>query len=216
MSGLAAAVLGVQTDAPDLHFDAANPHFKNKFLSLHGLTEALRPVLVKHGLVVLQFPTQVDGQPALRTKLVHAESGESEEDTMLLAAAKLDPQGQGSAITYARRYSLMAILGLVADEDDDANAASTRSAVGEPTARGDGDGRTRVTAAPTGGQPSPSAVPTDAADVVIGFGKNKDKRLGDLSPKQLEWYANVWEPNPQYESDEDRALKTAAQQLVAA
>lgn len=128
MSNLAKAVLGVQTDAPDLHFDAANPHFKNKFLSLHGLTEALRPVLSKHGLVVLQFPTQVDMQPALRTKLIHAESGETEEDTMLLAAVKLDPQGQGSAITYARRYSLMAILGLVADEDDDGQKATAKPA----------------------------------------------------------------------------------------
>lgn len=65
--------------------------------------------------------------------------------------------------------------------------------------------------------PSPSVVPAFTAEnVVVGFGKNKGKRLGDLAPKQLEWYANVWEPNPQFESDEDRALKTAAQQLVAA
>jgi hypothetical protein len=56
--------------------------------------------------------------------LVHGESGEQMEGTMLLQAAKNDPQGQGSAITYAKRYALMALCGLSADEDDDGNKAS--------------------------------------------------------------------------------------------
>jgi hypothetical protein len=82
------------------------------------------PVLHKHGLTLLQFPTVVVAeaniQPALRTRLSHAATGEFMEDTML-TVGKADPQGQGSGITYARRYSVLAILGLAPDEDDDGN-----------------------------------------------------------------------------------------------
>jgi hypothetical protein len=89
--------------------------------------EQILPVLNSNGLLLLQLPTTVGGEPALRTSIVHEETGESIEDTMLLVLAKDDPQGQGSAITYARRYALMAALGLVADEDDDAEAATKKS-----------------------------------------------------------------------------------------
>jgi hypothetical protein len=58
--------------------------------------------------------------------LVHAESGTELRGEMALLPAKADPQGQGSAITYARRYALMAVLGLVADEDDDGNEGSKK------------------------------------------------------------------------------------------
>lgn len=131
------ALLAAQKDAPALLRDASNPHFKSKFLSLEGLVEAVRPILNTHGLVVSQAPTVVDGQPALRTTIAHAATGEKLEDVMLLLAAKDDPQGQGSAITYARRYSLMGMLGLVAEEDDDGNAAvrsRQREAEPKPTA----------------------------------------------------------------------------------
>jgi hypothetical protein len=120
---LASALLAVQRDAPSLQRDGINPHFKSKYVSLDSLMSQVLPVLNKHDLVLLQQPTVHEGQPALRTRILHAPSGEAEEDTMLLVLGKQDPQGQGSALTYARRYALMAMLGLVADEDDDANAA---------------------------------------------------------------------------------------------
>lgn len=123
---LGEALLAVQKEAPALQRDAINPHFKNKYVSLDSLMGQILPVLHKHGFVLVQSPTVENGEPALRTKLLHAPSGEAIEDTMLLVLGKTDPQGQGSAITYARRYSLMSILGLVADEDDDANAARPR------------------------------------------------------------------------------------------
>jgi hypothetical protein len=65
--------------------------------------------------------------PALRTRLTHVPTAEYEEDSMPLSAGKETPQGQGSAITYARRYSLMAALNIVADKDDDANAAQPKA-----------------------------------------------------------------------------------------
>lgn len=125
MTGLAAALLAAQGEMPALHKDATNPHFKSQFVSLTNVVANVGPILNKHGIVFLQFPTTLpDGSPGLRTRLEHAETSEYVEDTMPLMLAKDDPQAQGSALTYARRYSLMAILGLVADEDDDGNGAS--------------------------------------------------------------------------------------------
>jgi hypothetical protein len=113
-----------------LRKDATNPHFKNNYLSLGGILEIVLPVLHKHGVTLTQHPSSTGGPaplPALRTRLeLAAVQGEYVEDSMLLMPGKADPQGQGSAITYARRYSLMSILALVADEDDDGNAASPR------------------------------------------------------------------------------------------
>jgi hypothetical protein len=76
--------------------------------------------------VLIQAPTHIDGAPALSTTLYHPESDTNLQSVMPLMLAKDDPQGQGSAITYARRYSLMGMLSLVADVDDDAQ--STKSA----------------------------------------------------------------------------------------
>lgn len=124
MSELAKALHGFQAEAPSIQRDSLNPHFRSKYVSLETLTEQVLPVLNKHGVVLMQLPTVVGNQPALRTVLVHAESGDSVEDVMFLMLDKDTPQAQGSAITYARRYALMAFLGLVADEDDDGNASS--------------------------------------------------------------------------------------------
>ena len=125
MSDLTKALLDAQRAMPDLQKNAINPHFKNKYISLDRLMEQVLPVLNEHGLVLIQAPSYLgDSEPALSTTLLHAESGDEFETTMPLILERDNPQGQGSAITYARRYALMSILGLVADEDDDAEKAS--------------------------------------------------------------------------------------------
>lgn len=131
---LNSALLEAQGELPKLHRGSKNPHYGNTYVSLDAILEAVLPVLNEHGLVVSQMPTYIEANgsgpaPALRTRITHAESGECVEDTMLLLAQKDDPQAQGSAITYARRYALMAMLGLVADEDDDGNRAAPRRRV---------------------------------------------------------------------------------------
>lgn len=132
MTTLTAALVAAQKQMPDLQRDKINPHFKSAYLSLEKLLEEVLPVLNANGLAVTQWPTffVVDGEakPALRTVLVHGESGEQMDGTMLLLPTKNDPQGQGSAITYAKRYALMSLCGLSADEDDDGNKASGRKA----------------------------------------------------------------------------------------
>jgi hypothetical protein len=128
--GLAAALLAFQAEMQPLRKDKSNPAFRgSKYVGLDSIRDEIGSLLTRHGLVWQTFPTiDNDGRPALRYKLTHAPSGESEQDTMPLLLPRVDPQGQGSAITYARRYSITAVLDLVADEDDDGNAASRPAA----------------------------------------------------------------------------------------
>lgn len=95
--------------------DAKNPFFKSNYASLpHILTEVSDP-LQHAGLVITQFP---DGD-ALTTMLIHAESGEYISASYIMPVAKAnDPQALGSAISYARRYSVSSILSLKIDDDD--------------------------------------------------------------------------------------------------
>lgn len=123
---LAPALVALQGDLKPVDKSANNPFFKSKYAPLHEVMKAIQPHLAKHRLAVSQFVTNINGDSALRTILLH-ESGQYIEDTSPLVLAKADPQGQGSAITYARRYGVMAVLGLVADEDDDGNASVSRS-----------------------------------------------------------------------------------------
>jgi ERF superfamily len=109
--------------------DATNPHFRSKFTSLDNIIETIRAPLASCGLSFAQFP---DGD-GLTTILMHT-SGEWLKATANLKLAKEDPQGQGSAYTYGRRYSLSAMLGLATDEDDDGNAASKPSQTAQKAA----------------------------------------------------------------------------------
>lgn len=130
--GLNDALLAVQKESPALQKDAINPHFKNKYITLQSLMDKILPLLHKHDLLLLQQPASVgpNAEPALTTTIIHVPSGEAEASIMPLMLDKATAQGLGSAITYARRYSLMSILGLVADEDDDGQAASAREVIG--------------------------------------------------------------------------------------
>jgi ERF superfamily protein len=148
--GLFDALLAVQAEAPTLPKDAVNPHYRSKYTPLDTIVEKIGPILNKHGLVWMTFPCHDEhGNPALRYSLTHAATGEALRDMMPLLLSKQDAQGMGSAITYARRYSLCAVLNLVADDDDDGNNA----------ARGTTDSRTTsadpgaaLPGAPTGPQ----------------------------------------------------------------
>ena len=98
-----------------------NPHFKSKYVPLDAVLDAIAEPLRKNGIGILQ-PTDVqDARIMLVTRLVH-ESGEWIEGRYPVHPVKADPQGEGSALTYARRYALMALVG-IAPEDDDGNAA---------------------------------------------------------------------------------------------
>jgi len=104
--------------------DGINPFFKSKYATLDVIWETIRKPLSDNGLSIVQTIELQDDASTLNTTLLHT-SGEWITGAMRLNPVKDDPQGLGSAISYARRYSLSAMLGIVADEDDDANSTST-------------------------------------------------------------------------------------------
>lgn len=104
-----------------------NPAFKSRYADLSAIWEAARPALSKHGISVTQWPIHADDN-RLHIVTRIAFKGEWIRAHFSLPVTKQDPQGFGSATTYAKRYALAAALGVVADEDDDGNAASNRPA----------------------------------------------------------------------------------------
>lgn len=125
---LAAALVAIQAEVPAIPKDATNPFFKSKYADLPIVMETAQPIVTKHGVAVSQDPDFDGTHDLLTTTLMHT-SGQWKQATMRLHLPKADPQGQGSALTYARRYAYMAALGLVADQDDDGSAASRKAAV---------------------------------------------------------------------------------------
>ena len=127
-STLNSALVSALGELRNLAKDKVNPHFKSKFTSLDSILDATRPVLSKHGLAMSQEPCFEDGMAGVVTRIIHA-GGESRESRLLLPLRDQSPQGAGGAITYARRYSAAAILGITSDEDLDGNESITPSKV---------------------------------------------------------------------------------------
>jgi hypothetical protein len=119
---LAKALVGFQADMENVTKDATNPFYKSRYATLEAILTAAKPHLKKHGLAVVQMP-EGDG---LTTCIVH-ESGQSFQANAKLVLKDQTPQGQGSAITYMRRYALSAALGIATEDDDDGNEASKPS-----------------------------------------------------------------------------------------
>ena len=113
-----------QTKMDKIKKDSKNPYFNSKYASLSTIQEAIQLPLAECDLVYSQLPDE----DCLTTILIHHPSGEYLQSCYNIHPAKIDPQGIGSAITYARRYALSAILGLNVDDDDDGNAASQPTA----------------------------------------------------------------------------------------
>lgn len=123
MSELAKALAAAQAQMGNAMKDSDNPHFRSKYADLASVRAACLPALNANGIAVVQpFQETETGQRYVQTILMHT-SGESVECAVPVISAKNDMQGLGSAITYARRYGLMAMAG-VAPEDDDGNAAA--------------------------------------------------------------------------------------------
>jgi hypothetical protein len=121
---LAVALTKFNGEVHSIAKDAKNPHFKNNYATLDNIVEEIRPILQKHGLSVLQIPGGDGENVIMKTMLLH-ESGEwLESEPLVMRPVKNDPQGMGSCITYARRYSLCSMLSLSTGIDDDGNAAS--------------------------------------------------------------------------------------------
>lgn len=144
IKNIANALLLFQVKMGKIKKDANNPFFKSKYATLSTILEHIQIPMSESGLSYTQFP---NGENGLTTILMHPESGEFIQATYNIQPSyeyqkekdgsgqivwrsdkpHITPQGMGSAITYARRYALGAILGLNIDDDDDGNAASGKN-----------------------------------------------------------------------------------------
>jgi len=124
IAGLAAALAKAQGQMKGALKDSANPFFKSRYADLASVVEAIRAAFSANGLSYIQTlePSDKD-EVRVETTLLHASGEWISCGILSLPVSKIDAQGYGSALTYARRYSLSAAVG-VAPEDDDGNAAS--------------------------------------------------------------------------------------------
>lgn len=127
IASLAAALAKFQAEVKQPKKDADNPFFKSKYVPLEGVQSAVKEPMAKNGLSYTQFAVADGERIGVATIIMH-ESGEFIEfDPLYLPgrnAKGFDPQSVGSAITYGRRYSLAAALGISSEDDDDGNASS--------------------------------------------------------------------------------------------
>jgi hypothetical protein len=114
-------LINAQKQTAPLIKNAINPHFRNKYADLGAVIEASMDAFHKNNFAVLQASDSDEHGPYVNTMLCHT-SGVTFESKVYLALSKQDMQGLGSAITYARRYGLLGMAGLAA-EDDDGNAS---------------------------------------------------------------------------------------------
>jgi hypothetical protein len=135
IANLVKALSALQGELKDADKNALNPHFKSKYADLSEVLGNLRPLLAKNQLALSQFPSFENGIVSVTSLLAHA-SGEWIESTASAPATKQDVQGVGSAITYLKRYSAAAIVGMAsADQDDDGNSVSIQKVENKPIAK---------------------------------------------------------------------------------
>lgn len=168
--------------------DSSNPFFNSKYADLASVWSVIREPLAANGLSVVQRLGSAREGVVITTQLMHA-SGEWVRDRLFVPVVQTESrdgkkqawiQAFGSAVTYARRYALSAIVGVAADEDDDGNAAAQYSAPKQARPP-------QQSAAPR--QAAPHASPESLVGKVR-FGKKKGVPLSDLDDDSLAWYAN--------------------------
>jgi len=126
---LAEALAKAQGEMKNAPLNKINPHFKSKYADLAAIRDATIPTLSKNGLAIIQYTKLVNdnNKLVLVTRLLH-NTGQYIESEYPLPVNVEKPQQMGSAFTYAKRYSWAAMVGISADEDDDAIAAQANSA----------------------------------------------------------------------------------------
>lgn len=124
IAGLAAALAKAQGSMRGAMKDSANPFFKSKYADLSSVVEAIREAFAANGLSYVQQvePSERD-EVRVATVILHSSGEWLDCGFLALPVSKHDSQGYGSALTYARRYSLSAAAGISTEIDDDGNAA---------------------------------------------------------------------------------------------
>lgn len=182
------ALREARKDFPELRKDT-EAHY-GKFVNFNTIREQIDPVLAQHKLTIYQFPDETyDGKPALSTVLRH-DDGEYIEAITPLALSKQDPQAQGAAITYMKRYSYNTILSLKnLDDDDDGDTASLPDTQVKANTKGDS-----------------RSVVAQRKELEVAF-----KAAGMSIPKGTKWYHDNYGKDYKSETDEHNLAAAIAQ-----
>jgi len=215
---LVAAIVKAQLAMVPAVKDHVNPYFKSKYADLPSCWEATA-AFRENGIAITQSPMEgPDGFVVLDTQLSHV-SGQWMRSRIKMKVAKDDPQGYGSAITYARRYALGAMTGLVTEEDDDGNAASQpqRPAVlaNKQTAQAKIAELAKEMQEPVS---EPTAYEATPSPYTFRFGQCKGKSVCTVADSQLSWYMQYYtnklhaDPNSRYASEWEEACLAIEQE----
>jgi hypothetical protein len=183
---LAAALVKAQAAVRPAIKDSVNPHFRSKYADLTSVWEACREALTSNGLSIVQMPEQGPDADSisLTTILLHA-SGQYISGTVTSPLARRDAQGVGSALTYLRRYALAAMVGVVADEDDDGNSAVGNGSAPRPASR------------PAAPQPAAkNEAPRDASEAEQRFYARYGEAIGGKTWQAVQRYLGHVMPRP--------------------
>ncbi len=238
ISELVGAIVKAQVKMVPASKDHVNPYFKSKYADLPSCWEAVA-CFREEGVAITQSPMEgPDGFILLDTQLSHI-SGQWMRSRLKIRVAKDDPQGYGSAITYARRYALGCMTGLVTEEDDDGNAASNpqpqaraftqhkqtaQAKIAEIAREGVAAGASHPAPATSAGQsvnapaPADTLTPDDLPAFIWRVGaKHKGESIRTIPDDYLTWFAENGKPadHVQAANDEiDRRMGQASVEYV--
>jgi hypothetical protein len=122
-TNLIESLVKAQSEMTHAAFDQTNPHFKSKFASLKSVIDAIKPALNANGIFFMQVSHPLDHGVGIETIFCKADEKLS-TGVVMVPVDKANAQGLGSALTYAKRYSLAMACGIAADVDDDGNGAA--------------------------------------------------------------------------------------------
>lgn len=173
---LSAKIHALQADIDPIKKTEENPFFKSAYFDINGLIEAVQPLLTKHGLIIMQPLSNINGSPALKTIITDTETGETLEDSVIIPPSQ-DIQKFGASVTYMRRFALQSLLLLQAQDDD-----------GETVVRGPAP-KKPVSKAPVAPQPTKLTDADDPFDnMVQDFGGREV--LEKITTKPTKDYSN--------------------------
>jgi hypothetical protein len=172
MKHIAAALVKAQKEFGPALKTSTNPHFRTKYADLSACIEAVIDGLNNNGIYLMQLNEEREGGVCIQTVFIHESGEQLTAGSLFVPAAKQDPQGYGSALTYARRYSLMAACG-IAPEDNDANSA--KASTPRPTV---------VSPPPPAPTPKPKAAPVAPPKME---GKDSQWQLKVSAEPDTEW-----------------------------
>jgi|GEM_PF-6923538 len=198
-----------QSAMPVVGFDAVNPHFRNRYATLAHVLATVRPVLAANGLTLTQVGTS---SGTLITLVAHT-SGQWISSELPIIADKQGPQPFGSAMSYARRYGVCAILGIAPEEDDDGQGATQRAPYQpKPAAPEKPLPRQRKDLPPVPENPN-AFTPPEWWEEKLGFGKHASQSWREMSEGEVAGQRNryvAWLVNQPADTPAQQEIKRRA------